>query len=81
MRVFIWDPGVNNIYDVSYAFDYMVSGLLADISSALLPSQTFKTISLIGLEGILNFLLHKAAGLADFGEILILTVELSFLPW
>ncbi len=37
----------------------------------MIDSEILKTVGLVGLEGLLNLLLQKAEGLADFGEILI----------
>ena len=37
----------------------------------MIGSEILKTVGLVGLEGLLNLLLQKAEGLADFGEILV----------
>ena len=41
----------------------------------MIGSEILKTVGLAGLEGLLNLLLQKAEGLADFAEILLFMIE------
>ena len=41
----------------------------------MIGSEILKTVGLAGFEGLLNLLLQKAEGLADFAEILLFMIE------
>ena len=59
---------------ISHIFHHFLNVLAlceCSFNFCLIDSQIPKTAVLAGLEGLLNLLLQKVAGLADFGEILV----------